>query len=106
MYRGGLMSLTTKMTRVEQNDDISLKKKSSTRDLTKRPKSKLIWNCCKVMYSNMQIRCPRCCLVCLRCLRSNQEQRKFIDNYYQLEKEVEVKYLLSQLRVLKALIKN
>ena len=25
MYRGGMMSLTTKMTRVEQNNDISLK---------------------------------------------------------------------------------
>ena len=60
------------------------------------PKQDYQFNCCRVLCLNLRLRCPK-----MFSWSSNQKQFIVTNSYKQIEKEVQVSYILQQLRVLK-----
>lgn len=54
----------------------------------------------------MRLKCPKFCAKIFCCLRMDKKKRILAQNYNQLEKEIQVSYILKQLRVVKNVAKE
>ena len=98
-FRGTFMNLTSAMMpkpkKIDENKQAqTLQKVNTIVNGKQRSTKKRSFNCCSVTFTNIQIWCPRACLQLCRCFRAKQQQRMFIDRYQQVQREVQLTYVL------------
>ena len=62
-----------------------------------KPRNTIQWNCCRVSIFNLKLRMPGWCCCC----KLSKQERLFEKSYRTVEKEVNITYIMRQIRALK-----